>query len=108
MFLTIFGTVFLAELGDKTQLATLVFAANREVNLWLVFAGGSLEMLEQLTGAPLLGHRLFFFLGVLIAAVDVGEHKLARTVRTAVGVALVICIGFINAVLSLNLRYLYG
>ena len=45
VFMTVFGTVFLAELGDKTQLATLLFAANKEVNLWIVFIGASLALI---------------------------------------------------------------
>lgn len=36
MFATVFGTVFLAELGDKTQLATLLFAS-KSVSLWTIF-----------------------------------------------------------------------
>jgi putative Ca2+/H+ antiporter (TMEM165/GDT1 family) len=43
--LTIFGTVFLAELGDKTQLATLLFAADARHNPWLVFAAASLALI---------------------------------------------------------------
>jgi putative Ca2+/H+ antiporter (TMEM165/GDT1 family) len=45
VLLTIFGTVFLAELGDKTQLATLLFAADTRHNPWLVFAAASLALI---------------------------------------------------------------
>ena len=44
-FLAIFGTIFLAELGDKTQLATLLYASDKEVNKTLVFAGASLALI---------------------------------------------------------------
>ncbi len=41
IFATIFGTVFLAELGDKTQLATLLFASKNAMSLWTVFFAAS-------------------------------------------------------------------
>ena len=42
--LSVFTTVFLAEIGDKTQVATLLFASDRHVSRWVVFAGASLAL----------------------------------------------------------------
>jgi len=42
---TVFGIVFLAELGDKTQLATLLFASKSPGNLMAVFVGASAALI---------------------------------------------------------------
>jgi len=45
VFLTVFISVFIAELGDKTQLATMLFAADREVSKFTVFLAASAALI---------------------------------------------------------------
>lgn len=38
-------TVFIAELGDKTQFATMALAADKNANPWVVFIGASIGLI---------------------------------------------------------------
>jgi putative Ca2+/H+ antiporter (TMEM165/GDT1 family) len=53
--LPIFVTVFLAELGDKTQLATVLFAAERQQNPFWVFAAAAAALIASSAIAVTLG-----------------------------------------------------
>ena len=44
VFFTVFAAVLIAELGDKTQLAAILFAADKEVSKWTVFWGASVAL----------------------------------------------------------------
>lgn len=76
ILVTVFGTVFIAELGDKTQLATLLFASDKEVNKWLVFLGASLALIA--TSA----------LGVLGGAL-VAQHISERMLHLVAGIGFI-------------------
>ena len=43
-FSIVFASVFVAEMGDKTQLATMLFASDKEVSKWTIFLGASLAL----------------------------------------------------------------
>ncbi|MEN9206588.1 MAG: TMEM165/GDT1 family protein, partial [Gloeomargarita sp. GMQP_bins_14] len=58
VFLVVFSTVFLAELGDKTQLATVLFAAERTASKWLVFSGAALALVATSALGVLVGEGL--------------------------------------------------
>jgi len=83
---SIFITVFLAELGDKTQVATLLFAGEGRHSPWMVFfaAAGALVLSsalavlagtfaqKYLAGLPL---KLFAGIGFLvIGAMTLWDH----------------------------------
>lgn len=55
IFLTIFASVFVAELGDKTQLATMLFAADKDVSKWMVFAAASVALICATAMGVLVG-----------------------------------------------------
>ena len=44
MFITVFISVFIAELGDKTQLATMLFSADKKTDNLTVFLGASVAL----------------------------------------------------------------
>lgn len=58
VFLTIFGSVFIAELGDKTQLATMLFASDKEVNKYTVFFAASAALIVASAIGVLAGSLL--------------------------------------------------
>lgn len=62
ILLTVFATVFIAELGDKTQLATMLFAADKEVSKWTVFIGASLALILTSAIGVLLGSVISSYL----------------------------------------------
>jgi putative Ca2+/H+ antiporter (TMEM165/GDT1 family) len=56
--LVVFLSVFLAELGDKTQLATLLFATDRNLSRTAVFAAASGALVLSSLLAVLFGSQL--------------------------------------------------
>lgn len=58
IFATIFVSVFIAELGDKTQLATMLFAADKDVSKWMVFTAASASLIVASAVGVLVGSFL--------------------------------------------------
>ncbi len=74
--LVIFATVFFAELGDKTQLATVLFATDKEQSRWLIFFAAASAL-------------------VLSTAIAVVLGTLAEKYLTAIPLKLIAGIGFV-------------
>ena len=57
-FFSVFVTVFLAEIGDKTQLATMLFASEAKVSKWVIFAGSALALVLAAGIGVIVGAQL--------------------------------------------------
>ncbi len=58
VFATVFTTVFIAEIGDKTQLATVLFASEAKASKWVIFAGAALALTAAAGIGVLVGVQL--------------------------------------------------
>ncbi|MEN9216533.1 MAG: TMEM165/GDT1 family protein [Gloeomargarita sp. HHBFW_bins_162] len=57
-FLAVFLTVFLAEVGDKTQVATMLFSANANSNKFIVFGGAASALILATAIGVIVGTQL--------------------------------------------------
>ena len=64
LFISTFGAIFVAELGDKTQLAALSLSAGSK-SKWIVFAGSSLALVTSSAIAVALGEGVSRFVSPL-------------------------------------------
>ena len=64
IFITVFVAVFIAELGDKTQLATMLFAADKEVSKFTVFFAASAALIVSSAIGVLAGSLLAEYINV--------------------------------------------
>lgn len=76
LFATVFSTIFVAELGDKTQLATLLYASDASHPKLTVFAAAACALVLTTALAVLAGSF-------------VAEHVSPRLVRWTAGLGFI-------------------
>lgn len=87
---SVFAAVFVAELGDKTQLATLLFASDRDLNPVHVFLAASAALVVSTALAVIVGSAAARYLEAVplkliagIGFIAIGAWTLAEHFRTA-------------------------
>jgi putative Ca2+/H+ antiporter (TMEM165/GDT1 family) len=72
ILLTIFTTVFLAELGDKTQLATLLFSADKQISKPGVFCAAALALIASTAIAVIVGSTASHYINKRVLSIIAG------------------------------------
>jgi putative Ca2+/H+ antiporter (TMEM165/GDT1 family) len=75
-YLTVFFITFLAEMGDKTQISTLLFSTNNEINRWGILAAASCAL------------TLATFLAVVVGS-ELDRFVSARTIKVVSGIGFI-------------------
>jgi putative Ca2+/H+ antiporter (TMEM165/GDT1 family) len=83
--IAIFATVFMAELGDKTQLATVLFASNAANRPLWVFAAASVALLAATALAVAAGSMLSHYINTRYLSVLAGAGFIVIGVWTLWG-----------------------
>ena len=73
LLLTVFGSIFVAEMADKTQLVTLLFAADKDVNKWVVFLGSASALVLASAIGVLAGSMLSHVISVRMMSMVAGS-----------------------------------
>ena len=79
LLFSVFSVVFVSELGDKTQMATLLFAADKEVGKLTIFLGASLALVVATGIGVLAGGLVSQYIGEKML------HYIAGTGFVAIG-----------------------
>jgi putative Ca2+/H+ antiporter (TMEM165/GDT1 family) len=82
IIMTVFVTVFLAELGDKTQLATMLFSADREISKFTVFCAAAFALLLSTAIAVTFGGIISNFVNRRILTMVAGAGFIAVGIWT--------------------------
>jgi putative Ca2+/H+ antiporter (TMEM165/GDT1 family) len=84
LLFTVFATIFVAEIGDKTQLATLLYASGAEAGKLTVFLGASLALILTSALGVLVGATLSQYLNPKYLAWVAGVGFIAVGIWTIV------------------------
>jgi putative Ca2+/H+ antiporter (TMEM165/GDT1 family) len=84
LFLTVFATIFLAELGDKTQLATLLYAAEAKNPKLIVFLASAAALIVTSALGVLAGSFISAYINPRYLAWVAGTGFIAIGVITIV------------------------
>jgi len=72
ILVTVFASVFIAEMADKTQLVTMLFASDREVSKWLVFVGSASALVLTSAIGVVAGTALAHLINVRMMSIVAG------------------------------------
>ena len=87
LMMTVFITVFLAEIGDKTQLATMLFASDKEISKMGVFLSASIALVLASGIGVLAGTVISEYIGEKLLRYVAGSGFIGVGIWTLIKIA---------------------